>query len=291
MSRSSRAALVATAAVVAALGVNCATPTPPHEVERIADAVLDAAEGHLRDGNPAEAGYLAEAVLRIDPQSDRALALIARAEQAGPALRDPLLGSNRPLRVRVARPVWVRALLYLPDRLLDLADVVSIDLHLGFGLYANAHATRALQAAGGARGVTGIGWHERRSLGVREQNDAGLVLGAFGAETTSGTLSGTSGSFAWAETVAGLQRPAHSVYQEVRDYWAIGAAVTLLVFGADLDLHPLQMADFAAGLATADLLADDFASTRALAFTRHERGLLRELEQAAGNAARRSPSP
>jgi hypothetical protein len=282
-------ALPSAAALAAVLGVACATPTPRHEIVRLADAALDAAEGHLRDGNPVEAGYLTEAVLRVDPDSDRALSLLAHIEASGPVLRDPLLGSNRPLRVRVARPPWVRALLYLPDRLLDLADVASIDLHLGFGLYANAHATRALQAGAGARGVTGIGWHERRSLGLREENDAGFVLGAFGAEATSGALSGTSGLFAWAETVAGLQRPSHSVYQNVRDYWAIGAALTVVVIGIDVDLHPLQMADFAAGWGTADFLADDFASTRALQLTRHERALLRDLEQAA--AEPRSPSP
>jgi hypothetical protein len=230
--RGVQSAFVAIAAGHAVLGVACATPTPRHEIERLADAALDAAEGHLRDGNPVEAGYLTEAVLRADSDSERALSLLARIEAAGPVLRDPLLGSNRPLRVRVARPPWIRALLYLPDRLLDLGDVASLDLHLGFGLYANAHATRALQAAAGARGVTGIGWHERRSLGLREQNDAGFVLGAFGAEATSGMLSGTSGLFAWAETVAGLRRPGHSVYQDVRDYWAIGAAVTILVIGA-----------------------------------------------------------
>jgi hypothetical protein len=283
-------ALLTAAAVLPLLGVACATPTPRHEVERLADAALDAAEGHLRDGNPVEAGYLTEAVLRADPDSERALSLLARIEAVGPVLRDPLLGSNRPLRARVARPPWIRVLLYLPDRLLDLGDVASFDLHLGFGLYVNAHATRALQAAAGARGVTGIGWHERRSLGLREQNDAGLVLGAFGAEANSGTLSGTSGIIAWAETVAGLQQPAHPLYQEVRDYWGLGAAVTLLVFGFDVDLHPLQVADFAAGWATVDFLADDFASTRALALTRHERELLRELQEAAANSVPRPAS-
>ena len=200
--------------------------------------------------------------------------------------RDPLLGANRPLRAPAVRPPAVRALLYLPDRLLDLADLVSFDLHLGFGLYANLHATRALQAGLGARGITGVGWHERRSLGLRAQEDSGFALLAVGAEATSGTLSGTSGIFSWSETLAGLQRPEHVLYQEVRDYWAVGGAATLLILGIDFDLHPLQVADFAAGWLTADFLGDDFASTRALALTRYERELLRDLHHAAGRAGR-----
>jgi hypothetical protein len=280
-SHSVQRAVLASAAGLLLLAAACTTPVPRHEIERVADATLEAAEGHLRDGNPAEAGYLTEAVLRADPDNPRALALLARIEATGPVLRDPLLGSNRPLRAPAERPPVVRALLYLPDRLLDLADAVSLDLHLGFGLYANVHATRALQVGLGARGVTGLGWHDRRSLGLREQQDAGVVLVAVGAESTSGTLSGTSGIFAWAETLAGLQDPEHVLYQEVRDYWGLGVGATLLFLGIDLELHPLQLADFAAGCLTVDFLADDFASTRALAFTRHERALLRDLQEAA----------
>jgi len=274
-------------ASLASVAAACTTPVPRHEAERLARAALEAAEGHLRDGNPAEASYLAEAALRGDPENPRALALLARIEAAGPFYRDPLLGSNRPLRAAVERPLGVRALLYLPDRLLDLADVASFDLHLGFGLYANAHATRALQAGAGARGITGLGWHDRRSLGLRDQQDAGVVLAAAGAETTSGRLVGTSGIFAWAETVAGLQEPSDLLYQEVRDYWGVGLAATLLFLGIDVEMHPLQMADFAAGWVGIDFLHDDFAATRRLAFTRHERELLRDLQEAAAHSTPR----
>jgi hypothetical protein len=278
-------AVLASAAGLLLLAGACATPVPRHEVDRLADAALEAAEGHLRDGNPSEAGYLTEAVLRADPDHPRAAALLARIEAEGPVLREPLLGSNQPLRAPARRPPALRALLYLPDRLLDLVDVASFDLHLGFGLYANVHATRALQAALGVRGVTGVGWHERRSLGLREQQDTGVVLVAFGAESTSGRTSGTSGIFAWAETLAGLQDPEDVLYQEVRDYWALGGAVTVLVLGLDVDLHPLQVADFAAGWAGVDFLRDDLASTRALALTRHEKELLRDLQEASGARA------
>jgi hypothetical protein len=274
----------ALAILVLLLASACASPLPRHELERIAEATLDAAEGHLRDGSAAEAGYLAESVLRADPESPRALALLARIEAPGPVTRDPWVGSNQPRRARVERPPAVRALLYLPDRLLDLADVASFDLHLGFGLYANLHATRALQVGLGARGVTGFGWHERRSFGMRELQESGFVLAALGAEASAGTLIGSSGIHAWSETAAGLQRPGDPVYQQVRDYWAVGAALTLLFLGVDVELHPLQVADALAGFATVDFLGDDFARTRSLRLTRYEQELLRDLEEAAAQA-------
>lgn len=279
-SSNARRGVAMRALALALLAAACASPLPRHEVERLADATLDAAEGHLRDGSPTEASYLTESVLRADPGNPRALELLARIGAAGPASRDPLLGSNQPLRGAVSRaPAW-RVLLYLPDRLLDLADVFSVDLHLGFGLYANVHATRALQAGAGGRGVTGLGWHERRSLGIREQQESGFVLAAIGAETSSGTQSGTSGIYSWSETVAGLQQPTDPLYQELRDYWALGAALTVVFLGLDLDVHPLQAADFVAGLVTVDFLRDDFATTRGLRLTRHERELLRDLQEA-----------
>lgn len=271
----------ALAAILALALAACASPVPRHELERIADATLDASEGHLRDGLAEEASYLAEAVLRADPGNPRALAVLARAEAPGPVSRDPLLGSNQARRARTERPPAVRALLYLPDRLLDLADLVSFDLHLGFGLYANVHGTRALQAGLGSRGITGVGWHERRSLGLRTQQESAFVLVALGAEATSGVLTGTSGIFSWSETLGGLHLPSHSLYQEVRDYWAIGAGLTVLFVGVDFDFHPVQAADFAAGLAAIDFLGDDFATTRSLRLTRYEQGLLRDLQEAA----------
>jgi hypothetical protein len=262
----------------------CTSPVPRHEIERVGEATLDAAEGHLRDGSPAEAAYLVESVLRADPESPRALALLARIEAPGPVTREPWLGSNQPRRARIARSPAARVILYLPDRLLDLADLASLDLHLGFGLYANLHATRALQAGLGARGITGFGWHERRSLGIREQRESSFVLAALGAEASAGTLTGTSGIHAWSETLAGLQEPGDTLYQEVRDYWAVGAALTLLFIGVDLDFHPLQAADLVAGVATVDFLGDDFATTRGLRLTRYEQELLRDLQEAAARA-------
>jgi hypothetical protein len=269
-------------ALAALIAAACASPVPPHEVERLAGLALDAAEGHLADGNPAEAAELVNAVLVADPDHGRAQRLHELATgREETAYAHPWLGSNFARRAPVDRSPAARVLLFLPDRLLDLADVVSLDVHLGFGLFANVHATRAAQLGLGSRGVRGFGWHEKRSLGVRTVDESSLTLLAFGGEATAGALEGTSGVFAWSEQMGGLHEPGDPLYQGVRDYWGLGAAATILLLGLDVELHPVQLADFAAGLAGADPLNDDLGRTRGLRLTRYERDLVAQLLDAA----------
>jgi hypothetical protein len=257
-----------------ALGSGCVSPTPPHEVDRLTQAAIVAAEGHLRDGNPGEAAELLGAVLAADPGNPLATALRAPLDVVG---RSRALGMNRARRAPADRHLVSRALLYLPDRFVDLCDVLSFDVHLGFGLWADVHATRALQAMAGTRSIQGLGWHERRSLGTRDQAESGFTLLAIGAHASAGTLIGTSGVYGYAATLGGLHEPSDRPYQEIRDYWALGAAFTLAFVGMDFDFHPVQLADFAAGWLTVDFLNDDFAHTRSLNLPRYERELIRDL--------------
>ena len=267
------------APLLLAVGVlaGCASPTPPHEVDRLARAALTAAEGHLDEGNPGEAAELIDAVLAADPDHPLAVAL---REPLDVPERSTLLGMNRARRAPVDRNLFSKVLLYLPDRVLDLCDIVSFDVHLGFGFWADVHATRALQAAAGTRSITGIGWHERRSLGSRTQAESGLTVLALGAHASAGTLFGTSGVYGYRASIGGLHEPGDKPYLEIRDYWALGAAVTLAFVGLDFDFHPVQLADFAAGLFTVDFLNDDFARTRSLNLPRYERELIRDLLEA-----------
>jgi len=257
------------------LAPGCMSPTTPsHEVERLTGAAIVAAEGHLHEQNTGEAVELLDAVLAADPGNPLAEALREPLDVPG---RSRALGMNRARRAPADRHFITRVLLYLPDRFVDLCDIVSFDAHLGFGLWADVHATRAIQALAGTRSITGIGWHERRSLGTRGQAESGLTLLALGAHASAGTLIGTSGVFGYTASIAGLHEPGDRPYQEIRDYWALGAAFTLAFVGLDFDFHPVQLADFAAGWLTVDFLNDDFSHTRSLNLPRYERELIRDL--------------
>jgi hypothetical protein len=225
-----------------------------------------------------EAFELARAVAAVDPQYPGVQAALAEVPEEMSSVFDrPLLGSNVALREPVDSPWWVDTLMYVPDRILDVLDIFSFDVHMGLGVYGDVHATRALQASGGFRTVGGFGWNEHRSLGLKRQDEAGLAVAFFGSETYSGTLSGTSSVETGSWVVAGVHMPTDDLYQDFQDYWAVGVGVTAGIIGFDFDVHPLQIVDFAAGLVMLDPLNDDFADTEGLQYSRIEQQLLREL--------------
>lgn len=269
--------------MVALLGAAMGCATPVHPPERVTAALTQAVEAgraHHAAGRPVEAAQLAEQALSVDQDFPGARELrISLAAEIEFLFDHPALGSNFAKRPSADRSLAAKVLLYLPDRLLDLTDILSFDAHLGLGAFANLHFTRAVQFGLGARGVGGIGWHDHRSLGVQGQAESGAVLPGVGAQAYSGSIAGTSGVFATSDATAGVHRPSNRVYQQLRDYWAVGAAVTVGAVGVDFDLHPVELADFFVGIAGFDLLHDDFAGTHGLALSREERSLLRTLAE------------
>ncbi|MCP3985862.1 MAG: hypothetical protein GY723_15880 [bacterium] len=244
------------------------------------DDAVSAARRHHQAGNDVEAAQLLESALRLDPELGEAQELRASLSPEIKSLFDhPWLGSNFARRPATERSPTAKVMLYLPDRLLDFLDIMSFDVHVGTGLYINYHMTRALQAGIGFRGTGGLGWHDHRSLGGLGQAESGIVLVALGAQAFAGSMAGTSGVWSTADTMAGLHQPTDRIYQEFRDYWAIGESVTLLFFGLEWDLHPVELADFLLGWGAIDILNDDFAHTRGLDLNQTEYRVIELLSE------------
>ena len=256
----------------------CATQRTPEQVDDLLSQTLEAAWLRHQGDMNGEAVILSHAVAAVDPDFTG----LAELEEAlGPELsrrmNGDLLGINRRMRPPVERSLTTRVLLWLPDRLLDLLDVATFDVHFGFGAYVDAHATRALQAGGGFRSTGGIGLHEGRSIGLKSRTEAGLSVIAAGAHSYAGANLGTSGLVTGAGHTAGLFRPTDPLYHQLLDYWAIGGGGTAGIVGADWDLHPVQLVDFLAGFVGIDFLNDDLARTRRLDFDAVESTLLDEI--------------
>ncbi len=275
----------ALSAFVCLLQSACASVRTPQQVEDLLTDAVEAAWTLLESDLDPEAAVLCNAISAVD---QRYPGLSDLERSLDPELRArldrSLLGMNRGLRPPAERSRSTRIQLWLPDRLLDLLDVVTLSVHLGPGLYADPHVTRGLQVAGGLRSTGGIGLHETRSLGLKSQSEAGLSLLAAGTHSYGGALIGTSGLRAASDGTFGLHRPMDELYQEMRDYWAVGASATAIFIGAEFDLHPLQLADFLAGFVGLDFLNDDFGRTRGLELDPVEWNLLAELGE-----VRRSP--
>ena len=154
-------------ALVVTLAFGCSTPQSPHDVNAHLRSAIAAAQQHIRQNEAVEANLLLSVVESINGEFPGLTDL--RGKLSPDSLRllhKPLLGSNKALRIRVERPLSQRVMLYVPDRLLDLIDVVTFDVHVGSGLYANAHVTRAGQAGLGVRATAGLGAHSQRSIGT-----------------------------------------------------------------------------------------------------------------------------
>ena len=82
----------------------------------------------------------------------------------------------------------------------------------------------------------------------------------------------------------GAHRPSDPLYEDLRDYWALGASATAGIVGAEVDFHPLQLADFLVGILGVDFLNDDLAYTRSLELDDIESKLVAELRRVGGSA-------
>ena len=108
-------------------------------------------------------------------------------------------------------------------------------------------------------------------------------MAAGGSSFTTGLI-GTSGRRSGGGDFAGLHKPGMPAYQMVRDYWALGASATAGIIGAEIEFHPLQLADFLAGWVGVDFLNDDWARTRSLEIGRSQQLLLAELWRLRGSS-------
>jgi len=262
----------------------CVSYSPPEDVHELLQRTPRAAEQRQGAGFDAEAAVLALAVEGVDPNFPGLDPLRDGLDRrVRSSMKRDWLGSSRRLRPPVDRPVWQRAMLYVPDRLLDLVDVVNVSFQFGTGVLVDVHATHAINATLGLRSSGGIGLHEYRSVGLKSQAEGGMNVLPFGAYSHAVGLLGTSGVVAVADSVAGVHSPHGALYQEFKDYWEIGARGMFGLLGAEVEVHPIQLADFFAGFACIDFLNDDFARTRGLEQSDAEAFLVRDL-----SAVRRS---
>jgi len=263
----------------------CAVHQTPEQVNRMLSSALDIAQKYHDRDMDAEASVVTSAIAAIDQD----LPGLRELDQSiDPEVRGHMnpgwLGMNRKQRPPIQRSLGTRALLWLPDRLLDLTDLVSFSMLGGSGLFLDYHATRAFQFAGGARSGGGIGWHDHRSLGIKSQAEGGVTVIAAGTHSFVGALIGTSGIRGAVGNIDGLHRPSDPLYREFRDYWAIGGGGTVGFLGAEIDFHPMQLADFFAGFVGVDFLNDDFATTRSLQLNHEEEVLLQTVWRVRGSA-------
>lgn len=155
--------------------------------------------------------------------------------------------------------LWIA--MYPVNRVLDVLDVVSFSAGLEGGLYANAHVTRAVQLGLGGGGGFNVGWWQKRELGADVDTISGLALGPFMLETENLSRAGTRGGRVETVDITGVCVPGGPGSDE-RDYWGIGARAIVLLVGAEVEVHPVELADAITGFFFIDFMHDDIGNGR-----------------------------
>jgi hypothetical protein len=160
-------------------------------------------------------------------------AAVASAEEPAQAPATPPTNGAEPERERM-NPV----LMYLPNRLFDLFDMVRLRARVGPGFALSARATEALDATLGGYTSIYVGLpgprHEPRipwPLGI--ENFAGVEVSVVGSSE-------------------------EDPYEPKFGNLEVGAGTHLLLVGLDVGVDPGEVVDFVLGLVTVDFKKDDY---------------------------------
>jgi len=124
-------------------------------------------------------------------------------------------------------------LMYLPNRVFDLFDVVRFGVDVGPGIGGQLKATDAAQLQFVSRASVGAGLQGLRHLPVQASNESGAGVGPIDLTPTAG--------FNWFESPTDVRVFAHA-----------------LLVGAHVAIDPVEIADFVTGLVLIDIRDDDY---------------------------------
>ena len=178
-----------------------------------------------------------------------------------------------PARAARAEPsALLRVACFLPDRVLDLLDMVSFGIGIGYGFDIHRQVTCLFHVPtlGMYKSVNLVNWYYKRNLCMctREETEFGLLPFVlyrsefFGGGT--GWDKGALGSGVKEYASVGLGSPGDPIHEErFRDPWAIGVhyGPVLLSPRVELELHPVEIVDFLLGLVSLgylDVTDDDW---------------------------------
>lgn len=162
-----------------------------------------------------------------------------------------------------SKSVGHKVLLYLPNRVLDIVDMISLNAAVptfpkhwlaGF-VHVNAHVTRVVQVGAGNTNeniIVGLG-HKRQFLPWFEEKYelSGGPLTFAKHKISRGNRKTDFGK-------TGVFFPGDEPFANgLMDYWGVGAEVTVLPVGVRAEVHPVEIVDALLGFFTIDIVNDD----------------------------------
>ena len=153
-------------------------------------------------------------------------------------------------------------LLYLPNRLLDLLDIVTVDIGAGAEFGVDAKVTHWLQVGGmyGDKYFLGKDYARQLGGGYASGWNYGFLCLASERRYVDETF-GTTREFLLKRKSLSLAMPKEdfTYAQEIRDFWEVSVNAGWLIT-VGVAVHPVEIADFFAGLVLIDLKGDDYGA-------------------------------
>ncbi|WP_125169479.1 hypothetical protein [Leptospira hartskeerlii] len=264
--------------------LNCASVPAYKDVNTSVKYLLNDAERLIEGKKYGEASESLRAVFRIYPENEKAELLWEQLPDIWQKRTkyDNALGQGFSKRSPEENSFWEKLAWYIPDRILDLLDIYSINVMIGPQIGASAWYTRAVQVTLYAGKTVSAGWSQKRNLGITEESSAEYAFLGFGGSAIHGRRIGT-GRRAYAGIWDGffVHMPSNPLYVNYRDYWSTGAKLGVVLIGAELECHYAEVADFLAGFFLVDFMGDDFATTGSIYFNREQEDHLYRVINAA----------
>jgi len=150
-----------------------------------------------------------------------------------------------------------KAILYVPNRLLDFTDIIDMSIGFGPSVKVNVWTTRFFWFGGGIGGSSKIGkWYNRQYGACLESswNASFMMLTAENTEITDNT-SAVQKYFEYNMGVPSIGDSVYNFWTGPRDIFSIGAQGA--VFGEfDCEVHPFAIVNFVTGFFFVDLKGD-----------------------------------
>ena len=152
-------------------------------------------------------------------------------------------------------------LLYIPNRIVDFADMFSITLGFGPAIGLKAQATKYC-ALGGEVGPTvqmikGI----NRQYGFAKQSGYDVSFLMISAERRDRVdpIGSVKKYYYYSTGVPSMEKNPYDLHKGAVDFWGVGGKIAALV-ELQAEIHPVEIADFVLGLFFIDIKGDDFTA-------------------------------
>ena len=159
-----------------------------------------------------------------------------------------------------AQAQWVdKVTLYVPNRILDLLDVFSLEIAGGPTLRAELRATHAVQVGAGFGYTARLVKETSRQYGYAMQNGYGTFLPGLVSEDVERRPTSSLVQEYWVsiDGFPSVEEPVYEFRKGARDYWEIGGALGLGIIEAKVAIHPVDILDAVLGFFFIDIKGDD----------------------------------